>query len=406
MYSFRRSVLRHCATLLVALIAALPTGVYASQTTIYEINQAQAFRAARYFMGLMGRREGEVAFSGDRCIRGEVMGVESLYEYNGEPRTQSILVIPVSGFDSEGKEIRGFTFEVKGNDVEDFRTIDGLRTELAVALEQAVARLGKTIASVDTVERRPYEDYGFEEVHTWEELTNSGDLGAYFELESQCLIPEELVAPILNSMLNIEREPMGVAKAKLQPAEDLFKTFRTLDEYFYNINIGTINSTTDDFARYRAGVYETVMREFASRNDIQVPKEDVKAYRSYLFKNSRRLQRSMDSASQLIGAFATRMASIWYTHRAIFEMYGGSVSVEDGWLPVEGYLKIVRKYEEEGIVSFPSQEARERFFHHFQVIIDGYDLSPTLPRKYYEVPWWRMNNQTLVLFAVRNFIEE
>lgn len=170
---------------------------------------------------------------------------------------------------------------------------------------------------------------------------------------------------------------------------DVFDITRRLDENNYNINYGINPANIEtNHLKFRKDIYDQVIMEYGKRNNITAPPADVNSYKQYLIKNTRGTGMDLVSMRNMIEVISTTTVFNWHVHKAIYEQYGGAVSVTEGWLPVEGYLEIVQKYDVQNIIDFPNKISKDNFLNYYKIILGSAKADHESISRYFNKPWW------------------
>tara|TARA_R110002072_G_scaffold1901_4_gene15783 strand:+ start:5630 stop:6829 length:1200 start_codon:yes stop_codon:yes gene_type:complete len=389
-------------TISLALIAAIVSATFViikinSKETIYRINQKKAFGIVSTFVGLNGKFVGKVPLPSANCVMEEIKGRQIVYQYTDKQLVQQILVIPLTGIDEHKMKVKGFQFKVTGDDIPGYRSISEMKEKIKSTLQN------KSVI-IKNVKSGTYEDYGHSDKSILEKKASLTDLNKIIELGNECIISGNTISEFTDKAIN---EPMltgsGPVHVSRPEVDGTFKTARKLDEYFYNINFLDGGDDKDASFLLRKKIYEQIIEKYKAEIEMSNFEEDINNYKRYLNKNSRRIAADSSSIHDLINWLSKRTVSIWYVHKQIYEQYGGAVSIKEGWLPIDGYLKVVVDYEKRGLITFPNKKAKKEFYAYYKN--NNNNSNTVMDKIYYETPWWKMEKEVRALFYVEKLID-
>lgn len=370
-----------------------------SEDTIYKINQKKAFKTAGAFTGLNGRFVGKIPVPSTGCVMGEIKGKRSVYKFKDKKLEQKILVIPVTGVDEHNIRISGYQFKVIGDDIPGYRSINSIKEKIKIMLEDRSV-------IVRGLKSGEYKDYGYDEEYVLKNMVSLHDLGNVSDLADECIVSSLFASKLINKTMEKGSEAGGSVKIRATTMLSAFETARRFDKYFYNINYKNKYENSDSYFIFRKKVYEKVINEYQQKNNFPEIDKHQKTYKDYLFKNTRGIS-SAGSSRKLIEGLSKRIVPEWFVHKQIYQKYNGAISISEGWLPVEGYLKVVDNFEKKGVIKFPDEITKEKFYAHYQELKDRNDgvTNVMLTKIYYETPWWEMKQEVRELFSIEKIID-
>lgn len=384
----------------ISLATSLAIGLVAEAVharEVYAIDQARAFSVARQLLSIDGTRRGKVPIPSVACIDGETKGIRGTFKFKKRSYTQEILVLPVTGRARTGATISGFLFEIRGDTVPNHRSI-------AQTLSQLNNLLAKHRVEVTYASRSQYDDYGYGTRHKLDEIKEHWDIETLLQLTDQCIVPREEFAALIRNAPTGGGGAINLGKVRKLP-NGAMDNIRMADKYFYNRNFAVTSDNANTDAGYRARLYDEVIKAFISTAETGIADDEIAAYRRYLTNVSRGRGIGMTMVRKISSDFAEKIVASWYLHQRLFKAEPGSVIFEEGWLPINPYLALLRDYEGQGRIRFPDSAARERVFSYYSGMLEQDITTPILAALYYEAPWWRMSEPILQLFEVGNFVE-